>query len=403
MKSLPVAGLEAQKAARVAFTHDNPSSKLAHHSPKNDMLRTCLILGAISPAFAINAYGHAYSRPLDFSPQQYQEIASRFSVFTVEKAHAASVYGNASALPPFKTNSIASTIGTARKIKAINASVKVLMYWNAALHFNFYECESQVQPSWVMPSPPGSRMKVPFYNYSVPEFREWWVKCAVDAISNSSGALSGLFLDATPKVAEQDHNTELYAQHLLSNNMDNWGSMVDQIRKALGPDAIIIDNGFFRTGSGQKLAGDDAWSHTTCSYTESMSGVGTPSYSSPANGMALLLWVANASQAHPYPNRVLIGHGGMEDTTAFMFGLAKYLLVTSTVANGWFLANDGYGITDGILDQPMRVYEQGVGCGEPTEMVRVVGEYVLRRAFEFGNVTVDVGKGTATIDCSGQK
>jgi hypothetical protein len=43
----------------------------------------------------LQAYGHAYSRPNDFSETEYVELSSRFSVFTVEKAHAAAVYGNA--------------------------------------------------------------------------------------------------------------------------------------------------------------------------------------------------------------------------------------------------------------------------------------------------------------------
>jgi hypothetical protein len=27
------------------------------------------------------------------------------------------------------------------------------MYWNAALHFGTYECESEVQPGWVIRKP----------------------------------------------------------------------------------------------------------------------------------------------------------------------------------------------------------------------------------------------------------
>jgi len=76
----------------------------------------------------LHAYGHAYGpRPLDFTPGQYAAIASRFAIFTVEKDHAAAVYGNISAPPPSRTNSIAATVGTARKIKALNANVKVLL------------------------------------------------------------------------------------------------------------------------------------------------------------------------------------------------------------------------------------------------------------------------------------
>jgi hypothetical protein len=114
----------------------------------------------------------------------------------VEKDMAAAVYGNASAPPgPGRSNSIAASVGTARKIKALNSSVKVLMYWNAALHFNFYECESEVQPSWFMPNT-NKKIKTPYWNYSVPEFREWWVKCAIDSVRDSKGALDGLFFDA---------------------------------------------------------------------------------------------------------------------------------------------------------------------------------------------------------------
>ena len=100
---------------------------------------------------ALHAYGHAYSRPNDFSTAQYAALAADFEVFTVEKEHAKAVYGNASRPAPFNSNSIAASVGTARNIKAVNSSVKVLMYWNAALHFNFYECEADVQPSWLSP------------------------------------------------------------------------------------------------------------------------------------------------------------------------------------------------------------------------------------------------------------
>ena len=113
--------------------------------------RCCAVAAAVAaavliapPAEALHAYGHAYSRPDDFTDAQITAIASRFEVFTVEKATAGKVYG--------PHGGIAATVGTAKRIKAVNNSVKVLMYWNAALHYNMYECESEVQPSWVLKS-----------------------------------------------------------------------------------------------------------------------------------------------------------------------------------------------------------------------------------------------------------
>lgn len=375
---------------------------------------------------SLNAYGHAYSRPNDFTANEYDLIGRKFSIFTVEKDHAASLYGNASAPKPFKTNSIAASRGTARKIKAVNSSVKVLMYWNAALHFDFYECEAEVLPAWIMPNKKANG--VPFYNYSVPAFREWWVACAVNAITGSDGLLDGLFLDATPKIAAQDGNTLMEMEslpakvqpHVLWNNMDEWGAMVDKVREALGPDAILIDNGFYQTKSDGHLAGEDAWVHTGMSYTESMASVGgagdTASF-----GMELLLWVASVASRPENAKRILVGHGSIstaaggagnvnskgdgkddDDDEAFMFGLAKYMLVTRSMANGWFIANNGsYSITGGLLDQPTAPYEgNGVGCGEPVELVKQISSATLSRKFEHGTVVVNLNTSTASISCN---
>jgi len=37
----------------------------------------------VVPSNALHAYGHAYSRPDDFTPAQLAEVASRFPIFTV--------------------------------------------------------------------------------------------------------------------------------------------------------------------------------------------------------------------------------------------------------------------------------------------------------------------------------
>ncbi len=126
---------------------------------------------------AIQQYGHAYATN-DFTPDQYTQIANTFPIFTIEKRHAYTIYGDASQSGANHYKSIAATIGTANKIKAINKNVKVLMYWNTALHYNMYECETQVVQSWLMPG----TASPPLYDYANADFRTWWVKCAVDAI-----------------------------------------------------------------------------------------------------------------------------------------------------------------------------------------------------------------------------
>ena len=100
-----------------------------------------LLTGAVAAAHvadALHAYGHAYSRPADFTDEEIRQVADRFEIFTVEKGSAAQKYGPRS--------STAATIGTAKRIKALDSHVKVLMYWNAAIHYDMYECETEVQP-----------------------------------------------------------------------------------------------------------------------------------------------------------------------------------------------------------------------------------------------------------------
>ena len=111
-------------------------------------MRILIVASLLARCASLRAYGHAYQAPGDFTPSQYATIASRYPIFTIEKRHAWGVYGNASAPPgsPARHNSIAATVGTARKIKALNSSTRVLMYWNSALNFNLYECEAEVQP-----------------------------------------------------------------------------------------------------------------------------------------------------------------------------------------------------------------------------------------------------------------
>lgn len=337
-------------------------------------LRLLLLLtaavGGLPGVRALHAYGHAYSRPADFTDEQIRQVAERFEVFTVEKGCAAQKYGPRS--------STAATIGTAKRIKALASGVKVLMYWNAAIHYDMYECEAEVQPSWLIPGAGGHKQA--YYNYSVPAFRNWWVKCAVDAVLGSSGLLNGVFLDATPKVADGQCSTagplaQRYwnevrlagtfslASHSLSHtnlNSPCAEQMVDQIRSHLGAAAVVIDNGFYLAGKyphALRLAGESAWEHSGTAYTESVAGIGAwaapPLPTELEQAIEHLGWIANASAAHPTLR--MIGHGNIQTNTTvdtaggpldplFEFGLAKYMLVTSSMANGWFLANSGYSI-----------------------------------------------------------
>ena len=347
------------------------------------------------PAAALRAYGHAYSRPNDFSAAQYAEVVARFPVFTVEKEHAAALYGNASRPKPFRSNSIAASVGTARNLKALEPSIKVLMYWNTALFFNLYECEADVDTAtWLLPPARSGTPKR--YNYSVPAFRAWWVKCAIDAVVESDGALNGLFLDATPKLESQ------------RGAIAFLGTMIDAIKAALPPGSLVMDNGFYLTGAGAMYGGESVWSHTKLGYIESLEKIGTSALT-PQQSMTYLTDLSNASSAHPAPERMFIGHGNDSSETEFFYGLAKFLLITSSVENAFFLANNAssgkaYSIDGGLLAQPTSVYADGdgVGCGEPLSNFFTASGSVVSRAFEKGTVHIDLSAQSGAITCTGR-
>lgn len=341
-------------------------------------------------AHALHRYGHAYQAPGDFTAEQYSEIAATFPVFTVEKRHAFAVYGDSSApsSSPAHYNSINATIGTARKIKALNSSVRVLMYWNSEVNYGFYECEAQVQKAWLL-NGGGGKLGHGSYNYSVPAFRQWWTSCAVGAFRQAGGLIDGFFLDAAPKVATH-----------FPNGAALWGAMVDELRAAVGPDAFFIYNGYYAVGDGggAQVAGAPWLAHTDAVYVESLASLGgAQPRIAPAHAASFLRWVASASAG----GKLVFGHGlappsnSSGGDTDFVFGLAVYLLVADDPdASGWFLGNAGYNVDQGLLTPHARY---AVSVGRPLAPFSQAGQ-VLSRGFEGANVTVDLASRTATIE-----
>ena len=346
-----------------------------------------LSLLLLSPCVSILPYGHAFNTPGDFSEAEYAFIAATYPVFTVEKRHASGVYGNPSAPAgsPRKFNSIAASVGTARKIKALNPAARVLLYWNAMLHYNMYECEEDVQPSWLKAR--GSQPQ-PVYVYSEAAFRAWWVSCAVDALRNSSGALDGLFIDAAPKVERlSDNGTQALA--LL-------GEMLDDIRRQY-PGAFVLFNGDFLEPGGNVLAKSTVLlPHADAVYVESMANLATDRADNPARTIAYLNFVAASASAKVPAGKQLFAHGHLDPASAersFTFGLAIFLLVAPDPSKGWFLANDGYSVSQGVL-VPHPAY--GLLLGAPRGPFLTNGT-VLCRTFDNATVTVDLAALNATI------
>jgi hypothetical protein len=348
-----------------------------------------LVAALLPSSGAVLPYGHAFSDPGDFTAAEYAFIASTFPLFTVEKRHAMAVYGDASApaSSPARYNSIAASVGTARKIKALNPAARVLMYWNSALHYNFYECEADVRAAWLLA--PSHGMSVPSYNYGVEDFRTWWVACAVGALRNSSGALDGLFVDAAPKLSWPGQPANAFAL---------WGEMLDAVRAAV-PGAFVIFNGDFNAeaGGGAVIANATLLAHADAIYAESMSTIDSPAAAAaPAATIAYLRYLAASTAAPAAAGKLFAGHGLLDPSDAarsFTFGLALFLLTTPDADKGFFLANSGYASDEGVL-VPHADY--ALAFGAPRAPFSVSGA-VLTRVFENATVVADLAARRATI------
>jgi hypothetical protein len=346
-----------------------------------------LPLMLLSPCVSVLPYGHAFQTPGDFSEPEYAFIAATYPIFTVEKRHASGVYGNPSAPAgsPRRFNSIAASVGTALKIKALNPAARVFMYWNAMLHYNMYECEEEVQPSWLLKR--GAQPQL-VYNYSAAGFRAWWVSCAVDALRNSSGALDGLFIDAAPKLARlSDNAVEAYAL---------FGEMLAEVRRQR-PAAFVVFNGNFLEPSGRVLANStELLPHADAVYVESMANLATDRADDPARTIAFLNFVAASASAEARAGKQFFAHGHLDPANAersFTFGLAIFLLVAPDPSTGWFLANDGYHVGQGALAAHPAY---GLAYGAPLGPFSVNGD-ILSRVFVNAAVTVDLKGLNATI------
>ena len=353
------------------------------------MISSALLTAALllPKCAAILPYGHAFNSPGDFSPPQYATIAATFPIFTVEKRHASAIYGDPSAPAgsPRRFNSIAASVGTAQKIKALNPASRVLMYWNSALHWNFYECEEAVQPAWLLP--PAHGLAVPRYNYASAAFRAWWVACAVGALRNSSGTLDGLFVDAAPKLSWAGQPSDAFA--LL-------GGMLDEVRAAVP--AFIIYNGDCNGAGGAVVANASTLlGHADAVYAESMASIDSPgAAAAPAQTIAYLQYLAASAAAAAPAGKLLAGHGLLDPADAprsFAFGLALFLLVTPDPAGGAFLANDGYQVEQGLLSPHP---EYAFAYGAPRGAFTARGA-TLPRLFENATVVADLGARSASI------
>ncbi|TWU44383.1 hypothetical protein Q31b_19190 [Novipirellula aureliae] len=320
----------------------------------------------------IQRYGHGYSEPHDFTAEEYEYIANNYSIFTVEKRHAYAEYGP-------KPNTEAATIGTAKKLKAINPDMKVLLYWNAVMNYDaFYESNQEFNqhPEWVHRIwTVGSGTKYEIYDLNNPNCRKWWVDSIADCIQR--GDLDGVFIDAVPKAD-------------VSGLMDGLCKALDELRAKIGDEKIVLYNGYRAPSEGVLQGGAEVLEHASGVFVELFLTSPQNTKEAAATMLDALLEVDSGKLIVP---RCSSGWGDSRSNITFSF--AAFLLLYGP--DSYFIMNSGYAKTKGMLsDFP----EYDLVPGKPLDKA-VRDGWVYTREFENLSVRVDLENKTATIQGKG--
>ncbi len=136
----------------------------------------------------------------------------------------------------------------ARRIKQFNPATKVLFYWNAFLAYPMYDAHTAFlqHPAWALTDWAGQpvliRGRVPAYDLSKPDLRDWWAEVAAGAVTG--GAFDGVFADAVPKIAmAAGRNRRAWGDTRYEAVEAGLREMLAETHQRIGPQKLLLFNG----------------------------------------------------------------------------------------------------------------------------------------------------------------
>jgi hypothetical protein len=131
----------------------------------------------------------------------------------------------------------AGSLGAARRVKEINPRIKTLFYLNAMIHYPGYSAnDSYNQNEWATKNQQNEiflfKNRYLWYNHSNLEFREWWIKRALDMVAHDE--IDGIFIDAIMKTS---------IRHLgCPDNAEAYFETASELRRRLPEGKLLIGN-----------------------------------------------------------------------------------------------------------------------------------------------------------------
>ncbi|HAV11890.1 MAG TPA: hypothetical protein DCX06_00125 [Opitutae bacterium] len=161
---------------------------------------------------------------------------------------------------------------SAKQIKEINPTIRLLYYWNSTLANDHYSAfrEFEAKPSWMMTDKHGEpvtvRGDVLRYNVADPGLRDWWSEHAAKAVR--SPYLDGIFADAVAKVELNRRN--VYEAKMRPGDFEDavagMHTMLALTQQKMGEGKLLVYNG---------IRGDlrpGMWSHGGAVYLKEADG-----------------------------------------------------------------------------------------------------------------------------------
>ena len=185
----------------------------------------------------VPVYAHVGKTSDDFTSEQLDFLAKHFDFITIEKHQASHKHGSTEE----------GFVVAAREIKKRNPNAKVLFYWNASLDTSSrrggYKAMKTFPADGFLKNSEGDpvlrRKTVPNYDLTRQDVRDWWSDAAAKAV-REYGA-DGIFADAMGQSPEKGLDDNKLAALVAARV-----ALLEETRRKIGPDKLIIYNGLLK-------------------------------------------------------------------------------------------------------------------------------------------------------------
>lgn len=164
------------------------------------------------------------------------KFLARFPLITFEKANGHQDHGTVEA----------GTLVAAKAVKKINPKAKILFYRNVIVHYGHYAADERLKdiPDVFLRTDRGNtkliRNRVPAYDLSNPDVRNWWVQTC-DQMTRHP-AIDGIFLDGNVKALEPGYLKRQIGPTKKRQTIDGYHALMKQTRKTIGSDKLMLAN-----------------------------------------------------------------------------------------------------------------------------------------------------------------